>query len=81
MGSQDPDDDFDQDGLAEDPGMSGGTPEAGTGGPEQVAQEHAERWRRSSRTGRPGNGPEVPRGQPLAYRSRTARAADRTSSR
>jgi two-component system OmpR family sensor kinase len=39
MGSQDPDDDFDQDGLAEDPGMSGGTPEAGTGGPEQVAQE------------------------------------------
>ena len=39
MGSQDPDDDFDQDGLAEDPGMSGGTPEAGTGGTEQVAQE------------------------------------------
>jgi two-component system, OmpR family, sensor kinase len=39
MGSQDPDDDFDQDGLAEDPGRSGGTPEAGTGGPEQVAPE------------------------------------------
>jgi two-component system, OmpR family, sensor kinase len=38
-GSQDPDDDFDQDGLAEEPEMSGGTPEAGTGAPEQGAQE------------------------------------------
>jgi two-component system, OmpR family, sensor kinase len=46
MGSQDPDDDFDQDGLAEDPGMSGGTPEAGTGGTEQVAEEQPHRTAR-----------------------------------